>query len=118
MRATIAAVWALGTLVFGCGERRDGFDVPPRVVDRARLGSELLFVDASQDQVSALDVMSRDLSANVIRIPVGAGPRLAIERSTFIANPVLAASSFAAEDIGVALADSRLAPDEVLVLCD
>lgn len=118
MRARTNVMLALCVLALGCGERREGFDVPPRVVDRARLGSELVFLDASRDEADALDVMTKEPTAKVTRIAVGAAPRLAVERSTSNANPVLSASSVVGATTSATIADSRLPPDELLVLCD
>lgn len=115
MRARTFSTWALCALALGCGERREGVAVAPRIVAMARLGSELAFVEANRSEVSVVDVMKPSV-ADVTRIDVGANPRLAIERTVGAMSPVLGSSAAATE--ASSLQQRRLAPKEVLVLSD
>jgi len=87
MRAKSTAALALLALVLGCGHRDAGLEVAPRIVDRARLGNELLFVDANHSEVDALDVTTADPTPSVARIHVSANPKFAIERKGWASFP-------------------------------
>lgn len=116
MRARTFITWALCALWCGCGDRRESMEQAPNVVDMGRLGPELAFVDASRNEIDLLDVMASSPSPRVERIPVGAKPRLVVERTKGVLNPVLGSSSAGTET--ASLIERRLAPEELLVLCD
>lgn len=116
MRAKSCAALALLALVLGCGKRDAGLDVAPNIVDRARLGGELLFVDSSRSEVDALDVTTNNPAPSVVRIGVRANPKAAIERKGWASYP---ATSAQADPLKLGEAEgSGAAADEVLVLSD
>src|SRR5512145_492319 len=118
MRRRTSMLWVLLALVFGCGERRADVEVAPNVVDRSRLGGELLFVDASRDEVDALDVMKANPAASVARIKVPAAPRLIVERRGGVRRTVGKTTAPVDPMGGVHLEGNGLPPEEVLVLSD
>jgi hypothetical protein len=125
MRARIAKALMLVTLASGCGERAADLDVEPNVVDRARLGNEVLFVDASRNEVDAVDVMQVAPTSSVQRIAVRANPRFVVERSGGLRRAAVApnagsgGTSADLDPLGLEPSDtSRLPPEEVLILSD
>jgi hypothetical protein len=121
MRARTTVALILVALVVGCGERREQIDVPPNIVDRARLGGELLFVDANRSEVDAVDVMKEAPTPSVTRISVTANPRLIVERTPGVRRSVVGAGGNIqnADPLEIRVREGcGLSPKQVLVLGD
>lgn len=123
MRAKLTIALGLVALAMGCGEREKGIDVAPMIVDRARLGGELLFADTAHNEVDILDVMQAQPSPTVQRIPIRANPQFMIERR----GGTRASAAFnlgrrkpQAPDstIGLSPESSGMPSDQVIVLSD
>jgi hypothetical protein len=121
-RGTVGAMLLVG-LALGCGERRAGVSVEPNVIDRARLSSELLFLDGTRNEVDAVDVLRDVPTAQVTRVAVKANPQFIVERSGGVrrssVSSTVDASSAQSDPLQLPTHERcGVSPAEVLVLSD
>ncbi|HEY5956359.1 MAG TPA: hypothetical protein VIV60_07405 [Polyangiaceae bacterium] len=122
MKTRIGLILCLGACCFACGERHAGIDQAPDIVARVRLSNELLFVDASRNEIDALDVMKEAPTPTIARFSIPSRPRLAVERKPGRSDGIVnsdgtldAESSAGASQLQQL---GRRAPNEILVLSD
>lgn len=98
LRMTWTIGLGLACLVSACGSRDERLNTAPVIVARAKLGSELLFVESTEGTVHALDVMTKQVRSATQRIDIPANPIFAVERPNSKEVLVLCAGARDAND--------------------